>query len=117
MVGLLPCPAQLCLDPLWVALGEMQNFVHSNTDGQDNPYTKVPSVAGIRRDFPSFRVVRAHKEFIHAPPLPVARLGLASVAGWHPWVHIQPVSTPVTRARRTRSIRRPRHRQHAGRTA
>ena len=95
----------------------MQNFVHRNTDGPDNPYSKVYSVAEVRRDFRSFRVVRAHKEFMHAPPLPVARLGVASVAGWHLWVHMQPVSAPVTRAARMRSVRRRLHRQHAGRFA
>ena len=61
----------LCGSPL----GEMQNFEHRNTDGQDNPYGKVSSLAGIRRDFPSFRVVRAHKEFIHAPPPPGGAAG------------------------------------------
>jgi SAM-dependent methyltransferase len=69
----------------------MRNFVHRNTDGPDNPYSKVYSLAEVRRDFPSCRVVRAHKEYMHAPPLPVERLGLASVAGWHLWVHMQPV--------------------------
>ena len=46
--------------------------------------------ADVRRDFPSFRIERVHKEFMHAPPLPVARLGLANVAGWHLWVHCAP---------------------------
>ena len=95
----------------------MRNFVHRNTDGPDNPYSKVYSLAEVRRDFPSFRVVRAHKEYMHAPPLSVSRLGLASVAGWHLWVHMQPVSTPVTRPPWTRSIRRRSHRQPPGRAA
>jgi SAM-dependent methyltransferase len=84
----------------------MRHFVHRNTDGPDNPYSKVYSLAEVRRDFPSFRVVRAHKEYMHAPPLPVERLGLASVAGWHLWVHMQPVSAPPMRAPWTSSIRR-----------
>ena len=84
----------------------MQHFVHHNTDGPDNPYSKVYSLAEVRRDFPSFSVVRAHKEFMHAPPLPVARLGLARVAGWHLWVHLRPVSAPARRVTRPRSIRR-----------
>ncbi len=94
----------------------MQNFVHRNTDGPDNPYSKVYSLADVRRDFPSFSVVRAHKEFMHAPPLPVARLGLARVAGWHLWVHLRPVAAPPRRAARTRAIGRRAHRQPAGRS-
>jgi SAM-dependent methyltransferase len=68
----------------------LDNFIHRNTDGPDNPYSKVYSVADVRRDFPSFHIVRAHKEFMHAPPLPVHRLPMASVAGWHLWVHLRP---------------------------
>jgi SAM-dependent methyltransferase len=95
----------------------MGTFVHRNTDGPDNPYSKVYGLADVRRDFPSFRVERAHKEFMHAPPLPVARLGLANVAGWHLWVHLRPVGAPATRATRTRTSRRRRRpdRQAAGR--
>ena len=93
----------------------MQTFVHRNTDGPDNPYSKVYSLSDVRRDFPSFSVVRAHKEFMHAPPLPVARLGLARVAGWHLWVHLRPVAAPPRRAARARAIGRRAHRQPAGR--
>jgi len=92
----------------------MRNFVHRNTDGPDNPYSKVYSLAEVRRDFPSFRVLRAQKEYMHAPPMPVDRLGLARVAGWHLWVHMQPVcdasaldavdSSPITSATPTRSF-------------
>ena len=70
----------------------MSTFVHRNTDGPDNPYSKVYSLADVRRDFPSFQIERVHKEFMHAPPLPVARLGLANLAGWHLWVHMRPVA-------------------------
>ena len=68
----------------------MSTFVHRNTDGPDNPYSKVYGLADVRRDFPSFEILRAHKEFMHAPPLPVRRLGLEHVAGWHLWVHMRP---------------------------
>jgi SAM-dependent methyltransferase len=68
----------------------MSDFVHRNTDGPDNPYSKVYGLADVRRDFPSFQIIRAHKEFMHAPPLPVGRLGFEHVAGWHLWVHMRP---------------------------
>jgi SAM-dependent methyltransferase len=68
----------------------LANFVHRNTDGPENPYSKVYGLADVRRDFPSFEIDRAHKEFMHAPPLPVHGLPLAHVAGWHLWVHLRP---------------------------
>ena len=71
----------------------MSTFVHRNTDGPDNPYSKVYGLAEVRRDFPSFQIIRAHKEFMHAPPLPVRRLGLEHQAGWHLWVHMRPLPT------------------------
>jgi SAM-dependent methyltransferase len=68
----------------------MGNFIHKNTDGPGNPYSKVYDVAEVKRDFPGFRVVRAYKQFMHAPPLPVRRLPLARLLGWHLWVHLKP---------------------------
>ncbi len=90
----------------------MSTFVHRNTDGPDNPYSKVYGLADVRRDFPSFQVIRAHKEFMHAPPLPVARLGLEHLGGWHLWVHLRPAPgaggsrgpQPHMRRRRARSV-------------
>jgi SAM-dependent methyltransferase len=70
----------------------LHTFVHHNTDGPANPYSKVYTVADVRRDFSCFSVTRAHKEFMHAPPLPVHGLPLANVAGWHLWVHLRPAA-------------------------
>jgi SAM-dependent methyltransferase len=96
----------------------MSTFVHRNTDGPDNPYSKVYSLDDVRRDFPSFQIERAHKEFMHAPPLPVSRLGLANVAGWHLWVHMRPTAPSPRPTRRRRALRRrgP-DRQTAGRSS
>jgi len=69
----------------------LENFVHRNTDGPLNPYSKVYSLADARHDFPSFEIVAARKEFMHAPPLPVHRLPFARVAGWHLWLHLRPI--------------------------
>jgi len=68
----------------------MRNFVHRNTDGPGNPYSKVYDVGSVARDFPDFRVTRAYKCFMHAPPLPVRRLPLQRLFGWHLWVHLAP---------------------------
>jgi len=71
---------------------KMSNFIHRNTDGPLNPYSKVYDLAEVKRDFPNFRVTRAYKRFMHAPPLPVKVLPLAGLLGWHLWVHMKPVS-------------------------
>lgn len=76
---------------LWryLRLGE---FTHHSTDGPDNPYALVYDRRRIERDFPSFRVTRTYKRFLHAPPLPVHGLPGQSQLGWHLWAHLEPVS-------------------------
>jgi SAM-dependent methyltransferase len=68
----------------------LRQFVHHNTDGPANPYALVYDRARVERDFPSFRVVRAYKRFMHAPPLPVRRMPGEQLMGWHLWVHLVP---------------------------
>jgi SAM-dependent methyltransferase len=68
----------------------MTDFIHKNTDGPLNPYSKVYDLPTVRRDFPDFEVVRAYKRFMQAPPLPVQWLPLDSLLGWHLWVHLRP---------------------------
>jgi ubiquinone/menaquinone biosynthesis C-methylase UbiE len=75
---------------LWRYL-KMSNFIHRNTDGPENPYSKVYDLATVRADFPDFRIERSYQDHMHAPPLPVAALKpLASILGWHLWVHLVP---------------------------
>lgn len=68
----------------------MKNFIHRNTDGPRNPYSKVYSLGDVRRDFPEFELTRSYRSFMHAPPLPLNWLPLASLLGWHLWVHLRP---------------------------
>jgi SAM-dependent methyltransferase len=78
---------------LWRYL-RMSNFIHVNTDGPCNPYSKVYDLAALQGDFPDFRVERHGQEFMHAPPLPVAWLKpLAPLLGWHLWVEFLPRKT------------------------
>jgi SAM-dependent methyltransferase len=70
----------------------LEEFVHHNTDGPANPYALVYDRRRIEQDFPSFRVTRSYKRFMHAPPLPVHRLPGETLMGWHMWVHLQPVA-------------------------
>jgi SAM-dependent methyltransferase len=68
----------------------LEDFVHRNTDGPANPYALVYDRRSIERDFPSFRVTRIYKRFMHAPPLPVHRLPGQTLMGWHLWAHLEP---------------------------
>jgi SAM-dependent methyltransferase len=69
----------------------LDEFIHHNTDGPANPYALVYDRRRVQRDFPSFRVTRAYKRFMHAPPLPVHRLPGGTIMGWHLWIHMVPV--------------------------
>lgn len=66
----------------------LANFVHRNTDGPDNPYSKVYTRREVETDFPLFRIVRCHKEWMHAPPIPLGFVPGAHTLGWHLWVHM-----------------------------
>jgi SAM-dependent methyltransferase len=68
----------------------LDEFVHHNTDGPANPYAVVYDRRRVERDFPSFRVTRMYKRFMHAPPLPIHRLPGETLMGWHLWVHLEP---------------------------
>ena len=68
----------------------LDEFVHHNTDGPANPYALVYDRKRVEQDFPSFRVRRIYKRFMHAPPLPVHRLPGETIVGWHLWVHLTP---------------------------
>jgi SAM-dependent methyltransferase len=72
----------------------LAEFVHHNTDGPTNPYALVYDRRRVRKDFPSFRIQRTYKRFMHAPPLPVHGLPGETVMGWHLWVHLAPVDQP-----------------------
>jgi SAM-dependent methyltransferase len=67
----------------------MTRFIHASTDGPANPHARVYNLADVRRDFPMFRIVRAHKHFMHAPPLPVHGLPGGGMLGWHLWVELE----------------------------
>ncbi len=70
----------------------LHRFVHANTDGPANPYSRVYGLEDVSRDFPDFAVTGAHKEFMHAPPLPVHGLPGGNLLGWHLWVEMVPLS-------------------------
>jgi SAM-dependent methyltransferase len=69
----------------------LEEFLHHNTDGPDNPYALVYDRKRLEKDFPSFRVTRIYKRFMHAPPLPVHGLPGETALGWHLWAHLAPV--------------------------
>lgn len=68
----------------------LKNFIHRNTDGPLNPYSKVYDRRLVETDFPMFQIRRTCKRFMHAPPLPLDWLPLEKYFGWHLWVHMEP---------------------------
>jgi SAM-dependent methyltransferase len=81
----------------------IERFIHANTDGPANPYARVYDFADIERDFPDFRIIKTHKEFMHAPPLPVHGLPGGRLMGWHLWAEMEPVTRRVGPAHTTGS--------------
>jgi hypothetical protein len=70
----------------------MKQFIHSNTDGPDNPFARVYDLHRLRADFPEFEVTKTYRRFMHAPPMPVHGLHGGRLLGWHLWAHLRPVS-------------------------
>lgn len=66
----------------------LKNFIHANTDGPLNPYSKVYSRKLIEEDFANFTVLRTYKRFMHAPPLPTQWLPFEKQLGWHLWAEL-----------------------------
>jgi SAM-dependent methyltransferase len=66
----------------------MRNFIHRNTDGPDNVYSKVYTRSLAEQDFPAFRVRTAFKRFLYAPPIPKLPIPGASLLGWHLWLEM-----------------------------
>ncbi|MFM2042069.1 MAG: hypothetical protein RLY86_645 [Pseudomonadota bacterium] len=74
----------------WHHYLRLRRFIHANTDGPDNPYSKVYDLHRVSEDFPDFTIAKSYKRFMHAPPLPVHGLPGGSIMGWHLWVHLTP---------------------------
>lgn len=68
----------------------ISNFIHRNTDGPYNVYSKVYTPRIAAQDFTNFDLVKSYKKFMYAPPLPVKRLCLGGFMGWHLWIHFKP---------------------------
>ena len=75
----------------------LNKSTHYNTDGPVNPYSLVYDRRRIEQNFPSFRVTRTYKRFMHAPPLPVHGLPGQAVMGWHFWAHLEPIENGAPR--------------------
>lgn len=69
---------------------KMESFLNVSTDGPFNPYSKVYDRGELESSFPDFEIVEMHKEFMHAPPLPVGWLPLSRALGWHLWTTLRP---------------------------
>lgn len=68
-------------------------FMTRNTDGPENPYSKVYDLTDVAADFPNFQIVESRVHFLNERHLPILRLfpkrlktALESKYGWHLWV-------------------------------
>ena len=68
----------------------MENFIHANTDGPENPFSRVYDRRLLNEHFPDFNLSKVYKRFMHAPPLPIEWLPLEKLLGWHLWAHFKP---------------------------
>ena len=73
---------------LWNYL-QMKNFVHRNTDGPHNPFSRVYTPSALAEDFPDFTLVSTRKHFLHAPPLKIPGEHSGSRLGWHLWATLR----------------------------
>ena len=92
----------------------LDEFVHRNTDGPANPYALVYDRRRIERDFPSFRITRTYRRFMHAPPLPVHWLPGETFVGWHLWAHLDALKSPHEDAPTATNLGRPSGREAEG---
>ena len=69
---------------------KLKNFVHKNTDGPLNPYSKVYDKKLVEKDFYLFDIQKIYKKFLHCPPFNIRKLPFANYFGWHLWVHLSP---------------------------
>ena len=80
---------------------DMRTFIHANTDGPKNPFSRVYDRNRLQREFSMFTVTKTYKHLMHVPPLPVHGLPGASLGGWHLWAHLRPrlIDGALTRER------------------
>jgi ubiquinone/menaquinone biosynthesis C-methylase UbiE len=72
-------------------------FLYANTDGPDNPYSKVYDQSLIEQDFPKFEIKSLRSHFLNQRHLPFLKIfpermlaWLAAHYGWHMWVTLTP---------------------------
>jgi SAM-dependent methyltransferase len=81
--------ANVAYSGIWNYL-RMETFIHKNTDGPHNPYSKVYSKRELARTFAAFSLAKSYKRWMHGPPLPVSWMPLGKIMGWHLWAHLKP---------------------------
>jgi ubiquinone/menaquinone biosynthesis C-methylase UbiE len=71
-------------------------FMIRNTDGPENPYSKVYALTDIATDFAEFRIEESRVHFLNERHLPFLKLlprrirtSLASKYGWHLWASLR----------------------------
>ena len=80
---------------LWKYL-RLKTFIHHNTDGPENPYSKVYTLQKIEPDFPQFNLEKSANHFLNSRHLPGVSLlptflyqYLEKRYGWHLWAFLR----------------------------
>lgn len=86
---------------LWNYLSD-DHFIHANTDGPRNPFSRVYDLPLVNQHFDKFTVSKSYKRFMYAPPLPVSWMPFEKLMGWHLWVHMRKKPAPKTNSGSTK---------------
>ena len=77
-------------------------FLYANTDGPNNPYSKVYDKNLVKQDFPDFHFKNSHCHFLNIRHLPFLKIfpqtilrWLAAHYGWHLWVSLKPTEKKI----------------------
>jgi len=78
---------------------DKSRFIHANTDGPHNPYSKAYTPQLVKQDFPQFEIVSMDVHFLNDRHLPLLKflpkpfhLWLSSKFGWHLWLRMKKTS-------------------------
>ena len=75
---------------------KISNFIHSNTDGPKNPYSKVYNLIEAKKTFNKFKLIKNKYHFINEKHFPgitflpyYIRIKIAKKFGWHMWLFFE----------------------------
>ena len=75
---------------------KIKNFIHANTDGPENPYSKVYTLKEVKKNMNEFTYVKSQIHFLNKRHIPTSSLWPKYILdkierkwGWHLWVYMK----------------------------